>query len=135
MKTALIAATLLLGFAVIGTPQSAQAAPLTIASVAGSQVDAGSSDLLHTVRDRRVRNNRASDGFRRQDFGNRHFTQRGHFSQRRSFGNRGFRGSRFGNRGFVNRGFGHHKFGNFRGGRSFSNHNRFGFSGFFFGRH
>ena len=145
MKTALIAATLLLGFAATSAPQSAQAAPLSIASFAASVpavAEAGSNDLLHTVRDR-GRNNRASDGFRRSDFGNRNFGQRRFFNQRRSTFNRGFRGSRFGNRrffnrGFVNRGFfgrgfgrgfGHGKFGKFGG------HGRFGFSSGFFFRH
>lgn len=141
MKATILATTLLLGFAVAGTSQSAQAGPLTIAdfaatvqtelSVNGSGADAGHSALLHTVK-----------GFKGGHRGGHRGSFRGHrrggLYGHRSFGHRGFNNRRFRNRSF-NRGFGHQRLGHgLHGQRGFGHgdHHRgktqFGLFGLFF---
>ncbi len=132
MKATLIAATLFLGFAVAGTTSSAQAAPLALTGFTVAQTGADSGDLLHTVRGGN-RDNRASDGFRRNSFAQRrHHTNR-NFNQRRNFARKGFGHRGFANNGFYNRGFNHSGFGHRNTRRGFGGKHSFGFFGIFRG--
>lgn len=123
MKTTVLAATLLLGFLVAGTSQSAQAAPVNALDFSiGASVQAdldsaviGSDAVLHPVNGFK----KGHHGHRRnRSFGHKGFGRRG-FRGHRGFGHKRFRGHRgfshggfgrksFGHGGFQHKGYGHH---------------------------
>lgn len=125
MKTTVLATTLLLALATVGTAQSAEAAPINIAPagiVTLADFETDRSDLLHTVKGFK-KGHRGGRGFGRRGFGNR------------GFGHRGFRRGGFGHRGFGHGGFRNHGFGhsNFNQGHGGHHGKSFGLFGNFFG--